>query len=78
MMSGDNKLDLKELCSFMLSFWKYIDDAVDKAFRVMPASRQTGPSRRSHRPHLGYNGLPSEHWAATYPGYTGLPNKRHS
>ena len=33
---------------FYAELWKYVDDAVDEAFRVIPASRRTGPW--SHRP----------------------------
>ena len=43
---------------FYAELWKYIHDAVDEAFRVIPASRQTGPW--SHRPHFHYNGLGTE------------------
>ena len=64
MISGDNKQDLQGFCIFYDELWKYIDDAVDEAFRVIPASRQTGPW--SHHSHLGYSGLPSQHWPETF------------
>ena len=71
MMSGNNKQNLQEFCIFMMSYGIISMTLLSYRPPVRPVSGHIAPTLATTAPASG-------HWAATYPGHTGLPNKQHS
>ena len=71
-----NKQDLLELCIFTLSYGNISMTLLTRHFEsyqppIRPVSCHIAPTLVKTAPASG-------HWAVTYPGHTGLPNKQHS